>query len=191
MLDVEELRKTLGNQFAFMFNEINPVIQRLQLEETAKILDIGTGAGWMAIILALKNYKVITGEPKDDNSEYAKQKWLESARKANVDHMITYIPFNAEVMPFEDSSFDVIFILGSLHHINNKEAAFKECYRILKLNGIVCVFEPNSEAIKNIRKGKYPTHPDAVDPRDYIQDLHFLLELVERPFYDTYILRKQ
>jgi len=190
-LDVEEIRNILGNEFAYMFNEINPVLQDLQLEKTAKILDIGTGEGWMTVILALNDYKVITGEPEDDESEYAKQDWLEPARKAKVEHLITYKPFNAEDMPFEDSSMDAIFILGSLHHINDKGIALKECFRILKLNGIVCIFEPNSDAIKFIRERRSPTHPDAVDPRNYIQGVNFHLDLIKRPFYDVHILRKQ
>ncbi len=190
-MEIEELRYVLGSDVVFIFNEINPILQDLGLEKNAKILDIGTGKGWMAINLALNNYKVITGEPESDQSEYAKQDWIESAKKAKVNHMITYIPFNAEDMPFEDASFDAIFILGALHHINDKETALKECYRVLKINGIVCIFEPNKDAIKTIRKGRYPTHPDSVDPRKYSRELHFLSELVKRPFYDTYIFRKQ
>lgn len=190
-MDIEELEDVLGNEFAYIYKDIIPVIHDLKLEKTAKILEIGTGMGRMAITLALNNYKVITGEPENDESEYAKQDWLESARKVKVDHLITYIPFNAEDMPFEDRSFDAIFILGALHHIDDKEATFKESYRVLRLNGIICVFEPNNDAMKIIREGRYPTHPDAVDPRNYVQALHLLLELVERPFYDIFIFRKQ
>ena len=105
--------------------------------------------------------------------------------------MITYKPFNAEDMPFEDDSFDAIFILGSLHHIDDKEATLKECVRILRLNGIICIFEPNINLMKIIRENKFPSHPDPVDPRNYTRKLPLLLDLIERPYYTAYILRKQ
>ncbi|MHA2181385.1 MAG: class I SAM-dependent methyltransferase [Promethearchaeota archaeon] len=189
-MDSEELRNKLGKEFTFIFNDINPVLQDLELEKTAKVLDIGTGMGWMAITLAMSNYEVITGEPESDESEYAKQDWLESAKKANVDHMITYTPFKAEEMPFEDASFDAIFILGSLHHVDNQQATLKECLRVLRLNGTICIFEPNDNLMKIIRENKFPSHPDAVDPRIYTEELHLSLELIERPYYNAYILRE-
>ncbi|MFW9896578.1 MAG: class I SAM-dependent methyltransferase [Candidatus Thorarchaeota archaeon] len=190
-MEIEELRDVLGNEFAFAYTDINPVLQDLELKKTAKILDIGTGMGWMAITLALNNYEVTTGEPESDDSEYAKQNWLESVKKVKLDHMITYIPFNAEHMPFEDASFDAIFILGSLHHIDDKKAALKESARILRGNGIICIFEPNNKLLKIIHENKYPSHPDAVNPKNYAQGLQLSSELIERPFYNAYILRKQ
>ena len=57
----------------------------------------------MAIILALNNYNVLTGEPKGDNTEYAKRDWLTNAKKVNVDHLITFVHFNAEDMSFENN----------------------------------------------------------------------------------------
>ncbi|MFX1376307.1 MAG: class I SAM-dependent methyltransferase [Promethearchaeota archaeon] len=190
-MEIEELRNVLGIEFAFVINEINPVLQDLKIEKTAKILDIGTGMGWMAITLALNNYKVITGEPEEDESDYAKQDWLESAKKVKVDHLITYIPFNAEDMPFEDTSVDVIFILGTLHHIDDIEGALKECLRVLSLNGILCIIEPNNKFLKIIREKKNPSHPDVVDPRNYTLENHLSFELVKLSYYDTYILRKK
>ncbi|KKK95338.1 hypothetical protein LCGC14_2673830 [marine sediment metagenome] len=189
-MDVEKIREALGKEFAFIYKEISPVIKDLKLNKKAKILDIGTGMGRMAITLALNKYNVITGEPEEDISKYAKQDWLESAKKVKVEHLITYTPFNAEEMPFEDNSFDAVFILGALHHINDKKATLKECKRILTLRGIICIFEPNQEALIFIREKKFPDHPDSVDPREYTQDLHLSIELIERPFYDTYILKK-
>jgi len=105
----------------------------------------------MAITLALNKYKVITGEPENDESEYGKQDWLNSAKKVGVDHMIDFIHFNAENMHFEDNSFDAIFILGALHHINDIKTALKESIRVLKSEGVIVIFEPNRKLIKIVR----------------------------------------
>jgi len=189
-MNVEEIREILGNDFAFIYRETSPVIHGLNLDKNSKILDIGTGMGLMAITLALNNYNVITGEPDDDQSKYAKQNWFHHAQKAKVDHMITYTPFNAEKMPFEDSSFDAIFIQGALHHINDKKAVLKECERTVKMNGFICIFEPNHEMLIFVRDKRDPDHPDSVDPRDYTQELHLSVELIQGSFYDTFILKK-
>jgi len=190
-MDIEKLKEILGNEFAYVYNDINPVIQELKLNKKAKILDVGTGMGRMAITLALNNYNVITGEPKEDDSKYAKQDWLESAKKVKVEHLITYTPFNAEKMPFEDYSFDAVFIMGALHHIDNKKETLKESKRILKSGGVICISEPNREALIFIREKKFPDHPDAVDPSEFAQDLHLSVELIKRPFYDNFILKKK
>jgi len=119
-MDINEVKERLGAEFGFIFDNTNPIVQDLKLDKDAKILDVGTGEGRMAITLALHGYKVLTGELESDESEYAKRNWLESAKKAEVDHLITYTPFNAEKMPFEDESFDAIFISGALHHIEDE-----------------------------------------------------------------------
>jgi len=190
-MDIKEAKQILGNQISFMFDFINPIIQKLNLNKNAKILDIGTGQGGMAIILALNNYKVITGEPEGDNTEYAKRDWLTNAKKVNIDHLITFVHFNAEDMSFENESFDAIFLYGALHHIDDKPAAFKEFMRIIKKpNGVICIVEPTPKVIEGMRK-RFPSHPDAVDPRVYAKTYNLSVDVKNNPLFDAFIFKKK
>jgi len=189
-MDISKVKELLGFEFGFIFDNINPILQELELDKNAKILDVGTGEGRMAITLALSHYKVLTGELESDESKYAKKNWLKSAKKAEVDHLITFTPFNAEKMPFEGDSFDAIFISGALHHIGDGQAAFNESVRVVKKNGIICIFEPNTRAVGTIRTKKFADHPDAVDPREFNRDSQLPVEIKKTSFYDAYIFQK-
>ena len=189
-MDISEVKELLGREFSFIFDNTNPVVQELELDKNAKILDVGTGEGRMAIILALNGFEVLTGELESDESEYGKKDWLSSAKKAEVNHLITYTPFNAEKMPFEDNSFDAIFISGALHHIEDEQAAFSESVRVLKSNGIICIFEPNPRSLAFVRANKFPEHPDASDPRNYNKESKLSVEIKKTSFYDAYIFQK-
>ena len=188
-MDIKEIKKKLGGEFSFLFDFIDSIVKDLGLKKGAKILDVGTGQGRMAIILALNKFKVITGEPEGDDPAYAQQDWLAKAKKVNVDHLISFKYFEAEKLPFEDKYFDAIFSMGALHHIGDKGTAFTEFSRTLKLNGKLCIFEPRPRLIEIIRK-EQPSHPDAEDPRDYMQTLPFSVAIKDSPTFNAYIITK-
>lgn len=52
---------------------------------------------------------------------------------------------SAENMPFSDESFDLAFFKHSLHHVQDKTAAFAEAVRVLKKGGRLIIMEPNAQ----------------------------------------------
>ena len=192
-MDITQAKEILKDDLPFqaIVDFANQVVQELDLNKDVKILDVGTGEGNMAITLALNGYQLITGEPEDDDSAYSKKDWESKAKKLHVDQLITFKPFNAENQPFENGMFDVVFLFGCLHHMQESVRAdvMKECLRTTSPAGIICVFEPTEAALELIRKVD-PEHPNASDPGYYAYGLNLSEEKKAGYLFTTYIFRK-
>ena len=95
-----------------------------------KILDVGCGPGWFTVQYALGGAEVtavdLTPRAVDLTRKYLEYKKI----GANVQEA------NAENMPFSDRFFDFVLSAGVLHHTPYPEAAFRECFRVLKRGGV-------------------------------------------------------
>ncbi len=189
-MNITKAKEILGDMFSFTADDTDSVIKDLQLGKDAKTLDIGTGIGSLAITLAVNGFSVITGEPEDDDTKYAKHDWLSNAEKVGVDSLIKFQAFDAKDMPFEDNAFDAIFSLGSLHHIDKEYRVnvFQECIRTSIDNGLICFFEPNQNCIKIIKELD-PSHPEAADPNEYTQGLNLESQKIEGALFDAFIFK--
>ncbi len=99
------------------------------------ILDIGGGPGQYSIHFARKGHTVTLFDLSDENVRFAKKK----ARQYGV--KITALQGNAlDLSRFADDSFDVVFLMGPLYHLLNKESrkqAIEEAKRVLKPGGFL------------------------------------------------------
>ncbi len=183
-MNIEAAVKRLGKDFTFFYDVLGPLIAELDLDLDAKILDVGTGMGKLAISLALNGYQVQTGEPAGDESQYAKQPWRADAEKAGVADRIRYEPLDAQQLSFADDTFDAVFALGAMHHIADPAAAFAEMVRVAKSSGVTCIMEPNAALMEKVRT-KHPDHVDPTDPRPFADGLDLRLKQTE--LFDIYL----
>jgi len=185
-MNLHQIKESLGERFSRDADFLDSLVKKLNLPRNSKVLDVGTGWGHMAIILALHGFKVITGEPK--GTYWAD--WKSSAKKVGVEDMITFKPFNAENLPFEDAFFDAVFLYTTLHHISNKERAFSELLRVMSSKGILIIIELTEDGVEVVRQ-MYRGHPDAVDPRDYTKNLDLKVEVIESRHLNGYLYKKR
>lgn len=184
-MELKEVIAVTGEFFDNNVAFIWELISELELEEGAEVLDVGTGHGTMAIVLAASGCKVVTGEPKDDHWA----DWKTPAGELGLLNKIEFQPFEAENLPFQEEQFDAVFLYGALHHIPDKSAAIKEMHRVLKPNGIMCLIELTEKAIKEL-KGRMKHHPDVVDPREHLGTLDIEFKIKTHTTAEAYISKK-
>jgi len=132
--------------YVFLFKDFNNILSSFVGK---KILNIGCGTGTLTLQLAEKNEMVAI----DISSESIKvlKKSMEN-KKVNAKALL----MDAEELNFKDNSFDVIYGVAILHHLDLKKA-IPGMKRVLKQNGSMFFIEPtNYNPFVNRYRGKTP-----------------------------------
>jgi arsenite methyltransferase len=103
------------------------------LEPDEKVLDLGSGAGTDTLIAA----QMVGAEGHVTGIDMTPE-MLARARSAAKEMGLTNVEFaegEAEQLPFEDASFDVVISNGVIDLVPDKDAVFSEIFRVLKPGG--------------------------------------------------------
>ncbi|MBE7069036.1 MAG: class I SAM-dependent methyltransferase [Ruminococcaceae bacterium] len=108
-------------------------------ETPAKWLDLGCGDGLTAVFV--RKYFPKTEYHGLDISVNS----IEKANKRGLEGPLFHL-YDGEKIPFEDNTFDVVFMACVMHHISpgQREGILNEIRRVLKVDGKLIVFEHNT-----------------------------------------------
>lgn len=108
----------------------------------SNILDLGCGTGRYTQALAQHFDAQTVGI---DPSE----KMLAAAHKKLTDSRVTYRQAPGESLPLDDASVDLVFMSMVFHHFNDPHQVARECRRVLRKGGAVCLRAGTTDDIEN------------------------------------------
>ena len=127
----------------------NALTQLLGTGEKLKILDIGTGTGFLALLLAEMGHDVTGADWSESKLEKAKEK----IKNTNIP--IMFVIEDAEELSFEDNLFDAVVSRHLIWTLANPKSAFKEWARVSKYGGKIIVDVPGKNShLENHHFGK-------------------------------------
>ena len=115
-----------------------PEIDLLKEIQGKTILDIGAGSGGKTTFYALNGAKRLTGIDTEERFIMQARDFASSKNARDIDFIVA----NAEVMPFQNASFDMCVMNDVFEHLSKPEVVLKEVNRVLKPHGKVFINSP-------------------------------------------------
>lgn len=135
-----------------------------------KVLDIATGGGHTALKFAKAGAEVIATDLTPEILKEAKKFTIEQ------DFDIDFQFAEAEKLPFEAASFDIVTCRIAPHHFSNPEKFVKEAYRVLKPSGLFLLIDniapesmESAKWMNEIEKRRDHSHVEAYTASVWIQ----------------------
>jgi SAM-dependent methyltransferase len=105
-----------------------------------RLLEVGCGMGTDLAAFARGDAQVFAVDLTPRHLAIARQRLVAEG------HAVRLARSDAEVLPFADNSFDVVYSFGVLHHTPGTQQAFDEIHRVLRPGGraIIALYHRNS-----------------------------------------------
>ncbi|HSR89588.1 MAG TPA: methyltransferase domain-containing protein [Candidatus Udaeobacter sp.] len=139
-----------------------------------KVLDVGAGTGRLSLSLASRGAQVTALD--------VSPKMLELVKRKNG--KIETVVGDAESLPFENETFDIVTAAFLIVHLKNPTRFFDEAYRVLKDGGILAVTNINQKDPPQVKtkSGKIIIESFYHRPEKIIEILESLAFSVEEVF---------
>lgn len=118
---------------------LKKIIEFLPFKADMKILDLGTGSGYLSFPIAQKYPDIsIIGL---DIVEKALEVNRIKAKEENIGN-ISFITYNGIDFPFANNEFDMVISRYALHHFPDIQKSISEVSRVIKPKGLLFISDP-------------------------------------------------
>jgi len=139
--------KTDYSEIAKYYDKVRPslvdvwlpkIVEYGEIEANCAVLDVGCGTGRFPLSLSSVRSCMFCGlEPSIE--------MLRQAVAKDMSRHILWVRGDGQRSPFRENLFDCVYMTLVIHHIEDKEMALREIYRVLKKDGN-CVIMTNSHS---------------------------------------------
>ncbi len=164
------------------YNEMYQVLNLLRAMDVppgGRILEVGSGPGWVTEIFVSLGYEVECVEPCEDMIRIARERVANLIQRSRLKlpPQVAFHCLPLEDCPLPDDRFDAVFFHAALHHIIDEEKGLAQCYRVLRPGGVVGVSEwawvpgdRNLEALLEAEMARFGTLENPFT-QEYLDDL--------------------
>ncbi|MCK4912417.1 MAG: class I SAM-dependent methyltransferase, partial [Candidatus Omnitrophica bacterium] len=112
------------------------------------ILEVGTGKGYLAAILAKEGHEFISLDISEEEQKLARLHLKHLKLEEKVDFRIG----NAENLSFADKSFDIVISSHVVHHLNHPFKVIGEFIRVISYEGKIILSDFSKEGLAVVDK---------------------------------------
>ena len=158
------------------------LLEAMDVPQRGRILEVGSGSGWVTEMLLGLGFEVDAIEPSEDMIQIAQERIASRAHHPTVNlSRARFYPLNLEECPLPDDIADAILFHESLHHVIDEEKGLAQCFRVLAPGGVLGV------------SGDSNWHPGNRDQEGFWKEVMTQFGALENPFtfeYLKFILEK-
>lgn len=170
--DYDQLAEVYGRNRKLHPLVLKQLVSLGRLTDESRVLEIGCGIGNYIKTIAAKTGAICTGmDPSREMLRIAQSNHgLPKNRRDSGGADVTFIKGSAEEMPLADRQFDLAFSVDVIHHVQARDTAAHELFRVLKPGGTAAIVMESEDDIRNrtpqvayfpdtiaVELGRYPT----------------------------------
>lgn len=187
-------RINLYKKFGYDINKERRSILEKALPLSGKVLEVGTGKGYFTLELAKEGYSFTSVDISEEEQKLARL----NVEYLGLDKKVDFRTENAEHLSFDDESFDVIFLINTVHHLANSFKVIDELARIVTPEGKIVLSDFSAEGLRVVDKvhaSEGRRHPvskiNLADIEKYLLRKNFRVEKHKDKFQEILIAHHQ